>query len=771
MADNQSLLLSDFSVVHFLGPVLKEMNDKYFVYNESATTLPSRLFKELKDRFPEAEVEILPTDVQPSRESLKADGMKRIVFSVSSITPHLPLTLEKSEPIKRRMTAKTAEAMMESMDRKFQRFSLSTFVQRRQRSLKHALFKVEFPFTDLEPKRIPIVKRWEQEMTALENASMLMTSYALELERNCASALEPLATEIERALFDEQGKESPRMLCAEFFSSSSNRTEMVVDEQGLDNLGLLFSQYLLFLKKALIYHERNLRSDKVDWQERAWKAFNALCVEISERIEGMADLNSLSFVSIRPKPLNGPLLKKGDKGFVKGWKRRYFVQHGKLLQYFKSENELGALQGSIDLSVVRQVEERNDPQLGPIIAVHIPGRVFLLAPAVATNESEINESGDLPIVSSASASSSSRAEQRLQQEALVAEKLKFWLAGLRAWRGYLQHLRYDEQEVAQAGLMSGNLWKKGVRGMRGKGLGWKQRYFTQIGDSLFYYEQSGLTALGRIDLTDVNWIYFPRPNRKRKFKLHTLRDDRIWTLRCDSETELEVWRAGILRYCQNGPPSESKLARESMNWPDRNSEQLEDSVDDMEPVSAPDLGQLFHSVITEDSTSVVMRTSGSLPSVVGASERYVSLTCVKCSSINCCSRRICSNCGQKLRIVVESDPGFRLNRRMTNLPPLPINMPPKSDKEAHRAWKDLSRRYKEAGLDPSTLPKKASTVMDESESGISLSSDDDDSISDKIEDDSVILFVDGSRRSTRTILEPLAKDGVDPRYAIKVAFV
>jgi hypothetical protein len=96
-----------------------------------------------------------------------------------------------------------------------------------------------------------------------------------------------------------------------------------------------------------------------------------------------------------------------------------------------------------------------------------------------------------------------------------------------------------------------------------QGLGWKQRYFTQIGDSLFYYSQSGLTALGRIDLTDVSWIYFPRPNPRLKFKLHTLADDRVWTLRCESESELEMWKAGVLKYCQNGPPVDSKLARES----------------------------------------------------------------------------------------------------------------------------------------------------------------------------------------------------------------
>jgi hypothetical protein len=159
-----------------------------------------------------------------------------------------------------------------------------------------------------------------------------------------------------------------------------------------------------------------------------------------------------------------------------------------------------------------------------MIAVHVPGRVFLLVP-----------SGGGP------------------------ENFKFWVDGFRAWRAYLTRVPYDEAAAATAGLMSGNLWKKGVRGVRGKGLGWKQRWFTQIGDSLFYYEQNGVTALGRIDLTDVSWVHFPKPNPRNKFKLFTLRENRVWTLRCDSEAELEVWRAGILQYCQNGPPVDSKV--------------------------------------------------------------------------------------------------------------------------------------------------------------------------------------------------------------------
>ncbi len=207
-------------------------------------------------------------------------------------------------------------------------------------------------------------------------------------------------------------------------------------DKSLDHLALLITQYLLFLKKTLIFHERMVGADLAEWQEKAWKAFQSLCVEIGQRIEGVADLNSLSYMSIRPKLLSGFLSKKGDRGLVKGWKKRYFLQRGKHLQYFKSDKELNSVQGSIDLSTVGNVEERVDPQLGPIIAVHSPGRVFLLAPA----------------------------------EADGATGLKFWVEGLRAWRSYLRYMRYDEEEAASAGLMSGNLWKKGVRGMRGKGI-------------------------------------------------------------------------------------------------------------------------------------------------------------------------------------------------------------------------------------------------------------------------------------------------------------
>jgi hypothetical protein len=326
------------------------------------------------------------------------------------------------------------------------------------------------------------------------------------------------------------------------------------------------------------------------------------------------------------------------------------------------------VQGSIDLSVVGNVEERSDPQLGPIVAVHVPGRVFLLAPAEG--------GGDL----------------------------KFWLDGLRAWRGYLKHMRYDEEEAANAGLMSGNLWKKGVRGMRGKGLGWKQRYFTQIGDWLFYYEQSGVTALGRIDLTDISWIYFPRPNPRRKFKLHTLRDDRIWTLRCETDAELEMWKTGVLKYSQNGPPADSKLARESKDWGDRVS--MMDGIVEKQPTItvAPDDVPISHSIISEDaSTASVIVTSSSAPSSPVIASRFVSVKCSKCAAVCCGARRTCSSCNAKLRVVAADTATFSTNRRMTRLPPLPAQMPPKSDKVAHQAWKELARRYKQAGIEPQLL--------------------------------------------------------------------
>jgi hypothetical protein len=623
------------------------------------------------------------------------------------------------------MTIKTAEQMVHSLDLLFQRYSLQNFVEEKK-DLKHKIFTVEFPFTDSDQKRIPIVEEVEKEMSPLENACMLIASYSLQLEqRITCSDMTALSVEIERVLFDLKWTQNPRFICSQFFGTGKKEKGTEEDENNMDNLSLLFTQYLLFLKKALVFHERNIKEDKIDWQEKAWTAFSALCVEISQNIEGMTDLEGLSFMSIRPQLLSGLLQKKGDKGFVKGWKKRFFSQRGKLLQYFKSDTtDLNAVTGSIDLSTVGKVEERNDPNVGSVIAVHVPGRVFLLAPVEENNQ----------------------------------EQLKFWLDGLRAWRGYLRHMKYDEGEAANAGLMSGSLWKKGVRGMRGKGLGWKQRYFTQIGDSLFYYDQTGITALGRIDLTDVSWIWFPKPNPKKKFKLHTLRDSRIWTLRCDSEAELEVWKEGILRYCQNGPPSDSKLARESMNWPDRGYSQVDgqnlanDSSEDGEMGSNP----VSHSIITDDSTSLIIAptpTSASLASGKPKKLRYVSLKCTKCSQINNSSRKVCSNCGFKLRNVTTVDESLQSNRRMTALPPLPISMPPKSDKVAHRAWKDLARRYREAGINPNEVvdggAKRTVDEAVEESSGFSLSSSE-DSDTDII-DESVVLFMDGSeRRNTVT---------------------
>jgi hypothetical protein len=184
-----------------------------------------------------------------------------------------------------------------------------------------------------------------------------------------------------------------------------------------------------------------------------------------------------------------------------------------------------------------------------------------------------------------------------------------------------------------------------------------------------------------------------------------------------------------------------------------------------------------HSVISEDSSSVILvpPTSGSLSNLPGAVSsssskfRFVSVTCGKCSSVCCGARRTCSNCGAKLRTVQESETAFSTNRKMTKLPPLPAQPPSKSDRVAYQAFKvcrssflfcvltlvqDLTRRYREAGVDPDKLGKQqsnkqpslssvatakldqsASKLGVEADSGVSVVSDD-----EKSDDDSVTLY-------------------------------
>lgn len=730
------------------GPSLGDMDGAAFIYGElGAGSVPGRIKRDVLVRQPGATVLVAPTRAQiPAL----LEGDARVFVLIAPVKAYSPVEASRSrQDVKSRLTGvRRAEDLLQAVEAVFHQGSIRLFVQlgrsdeERIESLAQpsgsrrlVVYETEVAFVDADPKRIPVVKTTERLLSPIEHATELMLAATAELDHlTIAQPLDVAALHdmLHRFLFEESWQ-SPHQLARSFLVAAGTVAppELVKER---NDLSLMLVQLLVFAKKALIIHERSMADTAVEWQEKAWDRYARMCTAVAVYVEGLEDLDRLSFVSIRPKLLVGELLKRGDKGFVKAWRSRWFQQRGKLVYYYRSQRdaETGAApQGSIDLAAIGRVEERTDPAQGAMVAVHVPGRVFLMAPPPNA----------------------------------MPDTLRFWLTGFRAWRAYLSHMPYDEEEAAGAGLMSGNLWKKGVRGVRGKGLGWKQRYFTQIGDALFYYAQNGVTALGHIDLTDVSWVHFPKPNVRRKFKLYTLRDDRIWTLRCDTDAELETWRTGVLSYCSNGPPvSQAKLHRTFHDFSSSGSdapvatqaaEAATSSSSSPRAValgsssggggggastvvppaaispSSPTLIRMQQASQNAEAALEAKRTAPrpvSMVGLVGAAHEDSALlsrpagevTCVKCTARCSSARWVCSSCGVRLRSATATAAldDMLTNRRMTALPPLPPRAPPKSDRVAYRAWKDLVRRYKEAGLDMRTLRRNAGSSSSRGSSGL-----------------------------------------------------
>ncbi len=323
----------------------------------------------------------------------QTEGDLRVFVLVKPAKPYIPAVglQEGGVNVKMRLTAVTrAEELLSTVEKVFHTGSIRTFfdfdisqsiVATSNANVAAAstptparplvLYETEFAFADADPKRIPVVNTSQRLLEPIENATDLILGATVELDQ--LTIAQPLDT---RALQDalkcflfREGPHAPRLLCKEFLGSAKGASAASVDAvtaKREHELAMMMVHLLVFLKKALILHERTMADIKaeVDWQELAWENYSKLCLGIGVFIDGLRDLDRLSFVSIRPKLLSGELLKRGDKGFVKAWRARWFQQRGKMLHYYKTQKDAdsnAASQGSIDLSTVGKVEERSDP--------------------------------------------------------------------------------------------------------------------------------------------------------------------------------------------------------------------------------------------------------------------------------------------------------------------------------------------------------------------------------------------------------------------------
>lgn len=130
--------------------------------------------------------------------------------------------------------------------------------------------------------------------------------------------------------------------------------------------------------------------------------------------------------AVAPEPLIGWLRKQGEKGIVKGFKERYFVQRGPDLLYFVSDADVNKEpQGWIDLS--------------QIISVHrsaLPGG-FDVATANRTFHLQVSPKG------TAQPPSPDKQQKRrsMRSGTLTSEdtaQLTYWIEGLLKWKEYQQ---------------------------------------------------------------------------------------------------------------------------------------------------------------------------------------------------------------------------------------------------------------------------------------------------------------------------------------------
>lgn len=505
------------------------------------------------------------------------------------------------------------------------------------------LYRSEFAFTTSERKRIFVVTEEDLTVNSLDATQERVCQRIRVLEQRSYGNPPPmdlLGQSLDRFTKLEEGGAWDSF--ARFFDTND------------ETLGLLLTQLLVVLKKALIVHEQHIAYESAELQETLWARFEEMKRKIGQFVPMVLQMDKLTLLSVRPELMRGWLIKRGDKGIVRSWKKRWFAQKGKKLFYYRDDNANRSPMGNISLDQMRAVENRSDPSLGQYVGVHVPGRIYFLAPFSKTEEEQ-----------------------------------QYWLRGLRNWKNYLKHQRYDAEEEAEAGLMVGYLWKKGDKGKVTNS--WKRRWCTQIGNKLFYYVDTKTQAAGSIDLNALNWVHFPAKNPKLKIRLHTIGEiDRVWRLKCDSETEYEAWRVGLLEYCSTAPPMNSKYYKEVQDDRILNRRTIIEV--------SRSVRELAPSINTEPQAANEEEESSS------EEEQSNDRDCSKCSKHNGLCRVFCCYCGTKLA----DAPKRRATVMMRDeaLPPLPSNTPDESDTLAYNAYMDLKEKYRRAGINPAAQRRK-----------------------------------------------------------------
>jgi len=224
--------------------------------------------------------------------------------------------------------------------------------------------------------------------------------------------------------------------------------------------------------------------------------------EKTEKPKEVVEKNELESL----KPLKGILKKQGEDS-LKSWKTRYFVQKEDKLFYFKSESvSTGEALGFIDLAEVIDVKA-GDPTKFQVIT---PSRVYYL-------------------------------------QVEKAEELDYWVNGINTWlRAFrkfekvqlaMEDKKSKEPRDEKLEPMKGWLKKQGEDSLKG----FKNRYFKQDKEKLFYYKSETITEeFGYIDVSLISEV---RVEGSDRFDVVT--SQRTFVLQVSHTDDMVYWVDGL----------------------------------------------------------------------------------------------------------------------------------------------------------------------------------------------------------------------------------
>lgn len=265
--------------------------------------------------------------------------------------------------------------------------------------------------------------------------------------------------------------------------------------------------------------------------------------------------------------VEGYLLKKGEKGLTKSWKRRWFSLDGRKLKYFKSPNRSEPLGHINILNVVYACTSRETSGVSKnlhdcVFQVNTSRRIYyLLAKTVEDKEHWVRQLETCRKVLNASASALPQANQLSQRFSITEEEdeqdedinPEDFVSGSSPTTSPRNAPEGPKKVVASdvelGPELKGWLFKKGDKGPKKT---WKKRWFVLRDSSLAYFKHKvDLQYINYIPLLDILSVDLSDEVSDKKlgacgFALVT--ENRTWYLTAPSPDDRDVWVERLSRF-------------------------------------------------------------------------------------------------------------------------------------------------------------------------------------------------------------------------------